>query len=340
MNYKLRLLTFVFIPLLGYACSIKAQSLGDLWSQPKKNLFIANASTEGLRTKNFRLENRRSENTGLETEQALTGDRLLSEVRIRLQQRPYFQTRIQQQINYGKHKFLGVGHYYQQGQERDRHVRFELQTKVGSTSGTLLQVSNGRIQWQDTTLPSKRTVTRLDLRRVRAIEKQTQKELRLAPGSASSHLVQLNRSVQAGGIPALLKSLSENFTFSTPYHLQYENQPMYGIVGTWRVERLAVLLQGADHLTRQEAVNQELVKQLNETVGPQEKEGFVGEPHASQEVTKEENPKSLAELLLALPAQMPTDVLLLIGQQDLFPYDRQYHDSLSATIKLIGLYSP
>ena len=112
------------------------------------------------------------------------GDQLLLQARTQLERRASVTARLRHQVSLDGRQLFGVGGYWQQGSGEDLRMRLELQIANQETS--LLQVSNGRFLWTDQRLPAGRSITRLDLRKVRSEWSRAEQELDdLEPGQAS-----------------------------------------------------------------------------------------------------------------------------------------------------------
>src|SRR3954449_8566153 len=178
------------------------------------------------------------------------GDELLVKTSDQLARRASIAARLQYDVAVGGEELKGFGSYWQQGSGEDLKVRLEL-TIARETR--LLQVSNGRFLWIDRRLPAARTVTRVDLRQLRADPALAPPDFdKLDPGKANWAAVQPLLTGHAGGLPNLLESLRENFVFLPPQAMQLEmEQPngaapmkmsVFAVVGQWKSERLKTLL--------------------------------------------------------------------------------------------------
>jgi hypothetical protein len=218
------------------------------------------------------------------------GDRLLVEAATRLERRPSVTARLRHQAFVNGQQLYGVGSYWQQGTGDDLRVRLELQI---DRDISLSQISNGRFLWLDRVLPTGRTVTRVDLRKLRSDPVLAAAQYEgIRPGQANWSPAQNSLISQCGGVPRLLVGLRDNFTFYPPQAMRLvapeqggaASQPYFAVVGRWKRDKLAALLE------RQES----------------KVEGR--EPEA----------------MLAIPDRLPQEVLLLFGQADLFPYRIEY----------------
>ncbi len=221
--------------------------------------------------------------------QPTAGDQLLLEARTQLERRTTVTARLRHQVSLSGRQLFGGGGYWQQGSGEDLHMRLELQ--IANQETGLLQVSNGRFLWTDQRLPAGRWIRRIDLRKVRSEWSRAERELEdLEPGRATWSSIEPELSIRYGGLPTLLLSLSDCFTFSPPQSMRWtptpplvglpESFPVFAVVGHWKPEMLAV---------------------------------YVPE---GQDAT-------------ALPERLPQEVLVLFGQTDLFPYRIEYRKLLA-----------
>jgi len=228
-----------------------------------------------------------------------SGNQLLASAARNLERRASVSAKLRHQIAVSGQTLYGVGGYWQQGSGEDLKVRLELQ--IAGQDATLLQVCNSRFSWIDRRLPTGRTVSRIDLRQLRADPSLVSSNLsEIKPGQASWSAISPELTTYMGGLPFMLASLDENFAFLPPQamRLAIATQPgeeplttsVYAVVGQWKPERLAALLA---------------------------KVQADGQP-APAEKSKNPNHKK------KLPDRMPEEVLLLVGQADLFPYRIEY----------------
>jgi hypothetical protein len=234
------------------------------------------------------------------------GGRLLLQAINQLERRNSISARLRHQLSLDGSQMYGVGSYWQQGRGDELQVRFELQIAGGEAS--LLEASNGWTLWTDRRLPIGRTVTRINLRSLRAelqegsssetgesAEEFRSDEFDAGPSTpkSSPHTTSDLFLVSAyGGLPGLLASLVENFDFLPPQAMRLSvapplaAQPMdiavYAVVGHWKPVRLAALVE-----------------------------------------TDKAEP---------IPSRIPQEVLLLVGQGDLFPYRIEYRGLETPTL--------
>ena len=229
------------------------------------------------------------------------GDKLLLQAATMLERRASVSARLRHQVFIGEKQLYGVGSYWQQGSGADLRVRLELQ--IAGQDASLLQISNSRFLWIDRRLPTGRNVSRIDLRQLRAdpVLSATSSD-ELEPGTATWSAVQPDLIAHSGGLPSLLASLGDNFSLLPPQAMRLAAQaspesqsasvPVFAVVGHWKYEKLVELLA-----------------------------------HRRETRIESQSPDSLdayLSTLNSLPNRLPQEVLLLVGQADLFPYRIEY----------------
>jgi hypothetical protein len=239
-----------------------------------------------------------------------SGDDLLMRATSQLERRASVAARLRHQVAVNGQELYGIGSYWQQGSGEDLKVRLELQ--IAGQDAKLLQVSNSRFLWIDRQLPTGRTVTRFDLRQLRADPAVSPPDLdKLDPGKANWSSIQPLLTAHSGGLPSLLAALGENFNFLPPQTMRLAMEstdsaqqpttvPVYAVVGQWKPEKLTALLTKSEEPT---------------------KDNSAPPPH------KTKSPKGLV-----VPDRLPQEVLLLVGQADLFPYRIEYRQLETPTI--------
>ena len=225
-----------------------------------------------------------------------SGGDLLLRAASQLERRASIAARLRHQVSVEGQDLFGVGSYWQQGNGEELKVRLELQ--IAGQEAQLLQVYNGRDLWIDRHLPTGRTVVRYDLRKVRLDPVLSPSDPdKLDPGQANWSPIQPFLLAHSGGLPSLLASLGENFDFLPPQTMrlamdppvsaQPTSAPVYAIVGQWKPDKLAALIAKAEDPANENAPKK-----------------------------KAKPPK--------IPDRLPQEVLLLVGQADLFPYRIEY----------------
>jgi hypothetical protein len=237
-----------------------------------------------------------------------TGDQLLLQAIAQLERHESVAARLRHQSWLGDRRMFGAGSYWQQGSGDQLRVRLELQITGGETS--LLHVSNGRYLWSDRRLPTGRSIAKIDLRRLRADAARAAALLDgQSPGQAAWTTIRPELAAYYAGLPKLLAALAESFSFRPPQAMRLTVEPtgaaapidlpVFATVGYWR---------GGEQV----AVSTVAVSKVSESNDASD--------HLSDATTR-----------------MPREVLLLLGQSDLFPYRVEYrkrsqssadHDSL------------
>jgi hypothetical protein len=228
-----------------------------------------------------------------QTDLLAPGDRLIVQASAQLNRRASVTAKLRHQVSISGQQLYGVGSYWQQGSGEDLKVRLELQ--IAGQDAQFLQVSNSRFSWIDRKLATGRSVTRVDLRQLRADPSLGGTNLNeIKPGEASWSTLQSELTSYTGGLPTLLGALGENFTFLPPQAMRLAlappltaeptNLPVWAVVGHWKPTKLNALLS---------------------------------KTQTNQEAKSGKHPQDL-------PERMPQEVLLLVGQADLFPYRIEY----------------
>jgi hypothetical protein len=230
------------------------------------------------------------------------GDQLLTQVIAQLERRDSVVAHLRHQVSLDGRQLSGVGSYWQQGSGDDLKVRLELQV-TGAQETSMLQVSNGRFLWSDVKLPTGRSITRLDLRQLRSDSQQAATELTsIQPGQATWSPVRPELTAYSGGLPTLLAAFADSFTFMPPQAMRLKldpplvaqsvSLPVFATIGHWKPDRLA-------EMTAKAASN---------------KSGGASKAKRNEK----------------FPSRLPQEVLLIVGQADLFPYRIEYRQTSNA----------
>ncbi len=231
------------------------------------------------------------------------GNKLLADVIARLSQRLTITARVRHRAEIDGREFFGQGTYRQDNSSDEPRIKWLLESQRDGLAATLLQVSNGRFLWTDQRLASGRKIHRVDLWQVRRqYDTALAAARQLAPGQASWAATPTELTSSFGGLAMLIGSLRESFEFTKPQLFNMGDKPVYALIGRWRPEVLADLL-------------------LSET-------------------KRREQNKLPAEVIAAnpLPDRLPHHVLVLVGQQDAFPYLVEYRGAMPAAAELASLY--
>lgn len=125
------------------------------------------------------------------------------------------------------------GDYRQLGADERRRFALRLQGELADSPTRLLRVSNSRFLWTDLAWGEdrsnlSRSVTRLDLRRVRRAERSSEPTDATPAGNASRPPADWSR---LGGLPMLLAGLEEAFDFGKARRMQLRGDRVVALVG-------------------------------------------------------------------------------------------------------------
>jgi hypothetical protein len=296
MKNKLRHLTSAIL-VLGFAAAVYllAEPMVSRWRTQKAEAKSSEASNK--RTNNFR----RVLPANIQVDPL--GDRHMLLAIARLEQIQQVTARLQHQAHVEKLRMEGRGEYLQRGRGNNRHVRWLLESQHDGVRASLLQITNGRVLWTDRNIASGRHIERVDLWQLRRMLNRTNSD-DLMGGLVSSTPLSPQPATSFGGLPMLLESLRLHFeftapgTFRAPEHLGLGNQPVIAMIGRWRPESLAGVLATLDDVTREEITAELLLQRLEERLSSG-----------------------------SLPSRLPSNVLILLGQSDLFPYIIEYRSA-------------
>ncbi|HEY2828324.1 MAG TPA: hypothetical protein VGJ04_12055 [Pirellulales bacterium] len=191
------------------------------------------------------------------------------------------QARIRYHANLFGQQTVGAGIYLQQGVGTERQFRLELKTAVGDQLLTLQQVCDGRYLWQYRDSLNKTNPAKVDAGDRPSITRIDLAKVRQTLQD-SEHPPSLDAIGQmaVGGLPKLLDGLQHCFRFSRVEGGQLDTMPVWIAAGSWLPDAIAPV---AKELAEQAAREQPLNLKL-------------------------------------LPARLPEQVWLYVGQDDFFPY--------------------
>jgi len=201
------------------------------------------------------------------------------------------QTSVQARIRYHADLFgqqtFGAGLYLQQGVGDERQFRLELKTALGDQLLTFQQVCDGKYLWQYQDGFDKPKAGAADRTTIARIDLRKVREA-LDNADANSNGLPSMTSVTGefawGGLPKLLTGLQNSFRFTRVEAGKLDTLPVWIAAGSWRPEAMATI---------------------------------------SKELAAEAASERPLNLKL-LPPQLPEQVQLYVGQDDLFPYRIEY----------------
>ncbi len=147
------------------------------------------------------------------------------------------------------------GTYRQVGGGANRQFSLRLQGRLADRPARLTQVSDSRflwtdLRWGDSSDDLDRSITRVDLRRLRRNEKQNGSASSDSsdgaspdPGRAVASFTAPGKWLRFGGLPLLLASLNETFDFGPARKMQLRGERVVAMVGHWNPEKLRRLLK-------------------------------------------------------------------------------------------------
>jgi hypothetical protein len=202
------------------------------------------------------------------------------------------QARIRYHANLFGAQTVGAGIYLQQGTGDDRQFRLELKTAIGQQLLTFQQVCDGKFLWQYRDSFNKQNSDNLNPSKSGAdgAERPTITRIDLVKVRQTLRDSDRKEDVDAlgqlviGGLPKLLDGLQRSFRFNRVEAGQLDTLPVWIAAGMWLPEALA-------------PVSKELADQA-----------------------AHEQPLNLK----LLPPQLPEQVWIYAGQDDLFPYRIEY----------------
>ncbi len=242
--------------------------------------------------------------TPRDTVSTLPGNQLLAEAVANIGSHRSIAANIRHRVNLFGHELVGSGTYQQMDIGPDRLLRLELKIPLDDQITSVSQICDGRRLWTERTFPdedgaSQSEIHRVDLSRLRRTA-STHSESRGDPGHGTANRSAMGMRVGnglligQGGLPQLMIELDRHFAFHTVDATTLHDVPVWITWGTWKPESLASMLADAGE-------EQEVAPQ------PSSNSPRDGTP----EVTK-------------LPAHFPDYVGVVLGQEDLLPYQFQY----------------
>ena len=292
MKNKFRILTTLII-LAGGAAAVY------LVAEPTISRWKADKQTreEESRNNQYQANIQRLSAKNIAVDSA--GDRLLLMAIARLEQRESIDAKLQHEAHLGGLRLDGKGEYLQQGRGDLRKLRWLLESQHDGVRASLLLCMNDGVMWIDRTNATGRHIQQIDLWELRRMQKRQALE---TPSLGANSIPLSSQLVgNVGGLPMLLESLRANFEFTkpgvfrAPPQLGLGDQPVIGLIGRWRHSALPSVLTDLSDVPDEELSASLITERLQKRL--------------------EQSP---------LPEWMPLNVMVLLGQEDLFPYLIEY----------------
>jgi hypothetical protein len=196
------------------------------------------------------------------------------------------QARIRYHTNLFGQQTVGAGIYLQQGLGSERKFRLELKTAIGQQLLTLEQVCDGKYLWQyhDSFKPNSGKTNHDAPERPIITRVDLVKVRQTLEDADHSGNMNVISQLAVGGLPKLLNGLEHSFRYSRVEAGRLDTMPVWIAAGSW----------------------------LPEAISPVSKQLADQAAH--------EQPLNLK----LLPPQLPEQVWLYLGQDDLFPYRMEY----------------
>ena len=140
-----------------------------------------------------------------------------------------FQASVRHKIHMFDQQLVGTGHYRQFGNGSIKRLRFELKTQVGEKTSSVIQVCDGRHLWSRENLAEGTTLSRIDVRYIQ--DELAQYERDNGVGKLAANW---GANIAMGGLPRLLTSVDSCFEFISVTEANYEDVPVWVLVGTWK----------------------------------------------------------------------------------------------------------
>ncbi|MEM9351886.1 MAG: hypothetical protein AAGA92_02645 [Planctomycetota bacterium] len=169
-------------------------------------------------------------------QQAPEGSEIVLQALATLQRAPSLSASVRYTTAAEGDELLGTGRYLQRGTGQQRLSRLELQSQVAGETASLQQVFDGKFLWTEKRLPSGRSVSRVDVRRLLG-------GVAAAPRSLSDSPYRPDPLVETalarGGMAALVADLYTRFQFGPARQVQHQGEAVWAVVGSWTPEGLA-----------------------------------------------------------------------------------------------------
>lgn len=170
------------------------------------------------------------------------GETLIGSTIISLKNRKSVAARVRFRVQLSDLDISGNGYYLQSNSQRLNEepivqYRWELRTQIAGKTSSFAQIASKNFLWTDRTLPSKQTVTRIDLRRLRRDRSKEFAPINsnyLVEQGANPVIAQPNSLLLQGGLPRLVQTLQDAYDFAPPKLAKLQDVAIYSVSGRKR----------------------------------------------------------------------------------------------------------
>jgi hypothetical protein len=167
------------------------------------------------------------------TSSSLDAQILLAQSITEIRRLPTIDAKLRMQSHLLGQDLAGTGTYYQLVRSPGETLfKLELKLQVANQVSSLLQVNDGRFLWTRRDLPSQKSLSRIDQRRIQQALADAGRGPPLAVGA---------NLLQIGGLGDLLESLQRSFKYDPPREATFGGAQVYQLRGVWKPEALAEL---------------------------------------------------------------------------------------------------
>lgn len=170
------------------------------------------------------------------------GETLIDSTIISLKNKKSVAARVRFRVQLSDLDISGNGYYLQSNSHRLNEepivqYRWELRTQIAGKTSSFAQIASKNFLWTDRTLPSKQTVTRIDLRRLRRDRSKEFDPINpnyLVEQGTNPVITQPNSLLLQGGLPRLVQTLQDAYDFAPPKLAKLQDVAIYSVSGRKR----------------------------------------------------------------------------------------------------------
>jgi hypothetical protein len=160
-----------------------------------------------------------------------SGQTIVSQAALQMVRHPSLEAKMRQRVGIRDQFMVGSGAYLQLRHGEDVRFRLELRLQVGERLTSLQHIADNRYLYIRRDVGEKKSVSRIDLKRVHAARELVAAN---APPSFGS--------LGIGGLSQLLHGLADNFAFENPTSETISGVNVWRMNGRWKPEVLTKLL--------------------------------------------------------------------------------------------------